>query len=191
LLARFGLAVVPTRGAASADAAATVAAELGYPVVLKTDEPGIEHRARVGGVRLGITDEPALRAAYDALAARCGPRVVVQPQLTGPEVSLGVVRDAAVGPVLVLAVGGSRIEELSRRVLALPPLAPGPAERLVARFSRLLPGVDLTGLPEAVAGLSRLAVALGGQLAALDVNPMVLTGDGPVAVDALVQPVSG
>ena len=191
LLAGFGVPVVPTVGAEDLRTAVAAAERLGYPVVLKTDEPGIEHRARVGGVRLGLGDTAAVEAAYAALAAGCGPRVVVQPQLSGPEVALGVVADAMVGPVLVLAVGGTRIEELASRLLALPPLDGPAAERLVARFGRLLPGVALVGLPAAVEALSRLAMELGPALAALDVNPLVLTPQGPVAVDALVQPVSG
>ena len=59
------------------EAAALAATELGYPVVLKTDDPAIAHKSDVGGVVLGLADEAAVRAAYDELAARLGPRALV------------------------------------------------------------------------------------------------------------------
>jgi acyl-CoA synthetase (NDP forming) len=189
LLERFGLRTARTLAARNADGAAGAAAEVGFPVVVKTDEPGIEHRAQVGGVELGLAEEAAVRAAYARLVESCGPRVVVQPEVAAEhEVALGVVDDATVGPILMLAVGGSRIEELSRRVLVLPPLTEPVAEAVVARFARLVPDdVPLDGLAGALVALSRLVEGMGPRLAALDVNPLRLTPGGPVAVDALVQ----
>ncbi len=199
LLARHGFRVTPTRACGDEEAAVTAADELGYPVVLKTDEPGIEHRARVGGVLLGLTDEAAVRSAYRLLVERCGPRVAVQHQVAGPteaalgEVAVGVVVDPAVGPILLLALGGGRIEELATRALALPPLnrpaADDVVDRLLARAGGVLPTDVATrgGLVDTLLALSDLVEAEGEDLAALDVNPLLLTPDGPVAVDALVQ----
>jgi hypothetical protein len=77
-------------------------------------------------------------------------------------------------------------------VLVLPPLDQAGSERVVARFAALGgPGPDLTGVAPALMAVSRLAVELGNGLAALDVNPLLLTDSGPVAVDALVQTPSG
>lgn len=189
LLEEFGVPTVPTLAAGSAEAAVEAAALVGYPVVVKTDQPGVEHRARVGGVHLGLPDEAAVRTAYAALAATLGPRVVVQPHRGGRgEVALGILHDPALGPILILAAGGSRIEELSQRVLVLPPLDQPGSERVVARFAALgARGPDLTGVAPALMAVSRLAVELGDGLMALDVNPLLITDSGPVAVDALVQ----
>ena len=191
LLASFGISTVPTYPAGSGAEALDAAQSCGWPVVLKTDEPGVEHRARVGGVRVGLATPEALSAAYDELAAALGPRVVVQPLVDGTgEVALGLVRDPHLGPLLVLATGGSRIEELGRRVVALPPTTRGAAEAVVARYAAAFGPVaagHVAPLVDAVVGVARIAAAYGDGLAALDVNPLVLTDRGPVAVDALVQ----
>jgi acyl-CoA synthetase (NDP forming) len=191
LLGSFGISTVPTHPATSGAEALDAAAACGWPVVLKTDEPGVEHRARVGGVRVGLATPDALAAAYDELAATLGPRVVVQPLVDGTgEVALGLVRDPHLGPLLVLATGGSRIEELGRRVVALPPADRGAAEAVVVRYAEAFGPVatsQVAPLVDAVVGVARLAAAYGDGLAALDVNPLVLTDDGPVAVDALLQ----
>ncbi len=191
LLASFGISTVATYPAGSGAEALDAAAACGWPVVLKTDEPGVEHRARVGGVRVGLTSPAALTAAYDEVAAALGPRVVVQPLVAGTgEVALGLVRDPHLGPLLVLATGGSRIEELGRRVVALPPTTRGAAEALVARYAEAhgpLATPHVVPLIDAVVAVARLAAAYGDGLAALDINPLVLTDDGAVAVDALVQ----
>ena len=187
LVAGYGLATVPTLAADDLDGALAAAAEVGYPVVLKTDEPGISHRARVGGVALGVADDDALRSAYLRIAGSLGPRVAVQPQLAGEaEYAVGVVTDPQLGPLVLVAHGGSRIEEVAARAVGLPESVLVEPGRLVAR----LPGVldraraPLAGAASAVA---RLALEHVGSLTALDVNPLLLVGDALVAVDALVE----
>ena len=191
VLASFGISTVSTYPAGSEAEVLAAAGACGWPVVLKTDEPGIEHRARVGGVRVGLDSADALTAAYGELAASLGPRVVVQPLVAGTgEVALGLVRDPHLGPLLVLATGGSRVEELGQRVVALPPTTRGAADAVVARYAERFGPVatdHVVALVDAVVGVARLAATYGDGLAALDVNPLVLTDDGPVAVDALVQ----
>ena len=98
LLRDYGIPAVRVRQAVTRAAALAAAAAIGYPVVLKTDEPGIAHKSDVGGVRLGLRDPGAVGAAYDDLAARLGPRVLVcQTAVPGTELALGIVRDAALG----------------------------------------------------------------------------------------------
>ncbi len=189
ILAEFGIDVVPTTSVLSADEASTVAARVGYPVVLKTDEPGIAHRAAVGGVRLGIADEVTLREAYAELAAACGPAAALQPQLspTGGEIALGVLHDASVGHILIVAVGGSRIEELSQRVLTLTPVTPASAQDVARRWIALTGEPTPHGFEDAICALSDLATQLGDQLSALDINPLLSVADRLIAVDALIQ----
>ena len=117
-----------TRGAALAAAAA-----IGYPVVLKTDEPGIAHKSDVGGVRLGLADPGEAGAAYDDLAARLGPRVVVcETAPPGTELALGIVRDLALGPLLVIGAGGVLVEFLAERAVLLAPVTRSAARRRCA-----------------------------------------------------------
>jgi acetate---CoA ligase (ADP-forming) len=116
-------------------AALTAAAEIGYPVVVKTDEPQIAHKSDVAGVRLGLGDPDAVGAAYDDLAARLGPRVLVcQTAAPGTELALGIVRDAALGPLLVVSAGGVLIEIFSERVVVLPPVTRSSALAVLARL---------------------------------------------------------
>jgi acetate---CoA ligase (ADP-forming) len=193
LLAEYGIPVVPTRAADSAERALAAAERLGFPVVLKTDEPGIEHRARVGGVHLGLSHADAVRRAYAALAGRCGPAVVVQPDLRAgsaqppTEIALGVVRDPAVGLIAMVSRGGSRIEEVGQRVLALTPLDPSVIAGLLSRWERLTGLGAAPGLAEALRGLGALLDDLGSALSAVDVNPLLVLPEGVIAVDALVQ----
>ncbi len=123
LLAEYGIRVARTEPAADAAGALAAAASIGYPVVLKTDEPGVAHKSDAGGVLLGIADPAALAAGYADLAARLGPRVVVcQVVPAGVELALGVVTDPGLGPLVVVGAGGVLVEMLADRAVALPPV---------------------------------------------------------------------
>jgi acyl-CoA synthetase (NDP forming) len=197
LLADWGLPVAPTLPAASEAEALAAAVELGWPVAVKTAAPGVGHKTEQGGVVLGVTDAEALRSAYREIAGRLGPLVNVQQMADrGVEIALGVVEDADFGPVVVVAAGGTLVELLADRQLALAPLDDWRARRLVRRLRcyPLLEGfrgsdpVDEDALVGAVVALSALARDLRGCLGALDVNPLVVGPHGCVAVDALVAP---
>ena len=200
LLRDYGIPAVAARSAATLDKALTAAAEIGYPVALKTDTPDIAHKSDVGGVRLGIADPAGLAAAYADLSARLGPGVTVTEMASpGPELILGMARDPALGPLIVIGAGGVLAEFLADRAVALPPLTGQSAAALIARLrsARLLsgfrgqPATDLAALAAAVAAFSTLVTDLADQLAAFDVNPLICTPDGPVAVDALAVHVTG
>jgi len=195
LLADYGVPVVTTLAACSAEQAAAAAAQVGYPVVLKTDEPGIAHKSDVGGVRLGLADPAALADAYADVAGRLGPAVSIS-AMAGPgvELALGVVRDPQLGPLVLVAAGGVLIEVLSDRVLAVPPLDRERSLSLLGRLRvrPLLDGVrggaavDVSAVADVVAAVSVLAVEVGEFIDAIDVNPLVCGPAGAVAVDALV-----
>jgi hypothetical protein len=167
-------------------------------VALKTAEPGILHKSDAGGVVLGLQDGDALAVAYESLAGRLGPQVVVAP-MAGPgvEIALGIVRDVQFGPMVMVAAGGVLIELLKDRRLGLPPLDESRARRLVDGLAsrRVLDGVrgapptDVDALTRAVVRLSVLAADLGDLIGELDANPVIAGPDGCVAVDALVIPV--
>ncbi len=197
LLRDYGIPAVRVRQAATRVAARAAADEIGYPVVLKTDEPGIAHKSDVGGVRLGLAGPAAAGAAYDDLAARLGPRVLVcQTAPPGTELALGVVRDPALGPLLVVSAGGVLIEIFSERAVLLAPVTRPAALAAVRRLrlapvlagTRGQPPADIAAIADAITGLSRLACDLGDALTGLDINPLICGPSGPVAADALLVP---
>jgi succinyl-CoA synthetase beta subunit len=197
LLADYGLPVVAARPVVTADDATAAADAIGYPVVVKTAALGITHKSDVGGVRIGLPDADAVRNAYEDIAGRLGPESVVAAMVpAGVEVALGVVVDPTFGPLVLVAAGGVLVEVLHDRRLALAPLDADGARRLIdcLQIRPILDGVrgappaDVDGLARAVSRLSVLAADLGDLLAALDVNPMIVSPDGCIAVDALVEP---
>ena len=195
LLTDYGVPTVPARAASSADEAVSVAEELGWPVVLKTSAPGVQHKSDVGGVVVGVPDADALRAAYEVLVARLGPQVTVATMAPpGVELALGIVRDPTFGPLVLVAAGGILVELLGDRKLALPPLDGAGARRLIDGLQvrpmlvgvRGAPASDVEAVAHAVSRLSVLAADLGDRLEALDVNPVIAGPGGCLAVDALV-----
>jgi acyl-CoA synthetase (NDP forming) len=182
LLRDYGIPAVRALPAATRTAALDAAAEIGYPVVIKTDEPGIAHKSG---------------AAYDDLARRLGPRVVVcETAAPGTELALGVVRDPALGPLLVISAGGVLVEILAERAVLLAPVTRQAGLAALARLriapvlagSRGQPAADLDAIAGAITALSRLACDLGDALEALDINPLICTPSGALAVDALLIP---
>ena len=197
LLRDYGIPAVRARAACTRTGAVAAAAEIGYPVVVKTDEPQIAHKSDVAGVRLGLGDPEAVGAAYDDLAARLGPRVqVCQTAAPGTELALGIVRDPALGPLLVISAGGVFIEIFSERAVVLPPVSRSSALAVLARLrlAAVLAGArgqlpaDLGAIADAIVALSGLACDLGDVLDALDINPLICGPSGAVAADVLAVP---
>jgi acetate---CoA ligase (ADP-forming) len=193
MLADYGLTVPRVRAAGTEAEVLTAAAEIGYPVVLKTAAPDIAHKSDAGGVALDIAGPGELRQARARMAARLGPRMLVCETVPpGTELALGIIRDQALGPLVVVGAGGVLVEYLADRAVALPPVGHAQAERMVAglRAARLLGGVrghppaDLGAVTAAVTAASAIASELGGHLTALDVNPLICGPSGAVAVDA-------
>ncbi|KRE27718.1 acetyl-CoA synthetase [Mycobacterium sp. Soil538] len=191
LLGNYGIPVVPTRTADSLEAACDAAAQIGYPVAVKT--VAVQHKSDAGGVRLGIADEATLCDAYRDLA-RLGPAVTVSAMAApGVEVSVGFVGDPAFGPLVVVAAGGTLVELLADRVLAYPPLSRDRAREIVAalRIHPLLDGwrgappVDVDALVDVIVGFGQMAVDLADRYAAVEANPVIVSPAGAVAVDVL------
>ena len=132
----------------------------------------------------------ALLTAYDDLAARLGPRVVVQHQLPpGAELYLGIVSDPMVGPILLVGAGGTRVEALGDRRVALPPMSREMASVLLGDAMSERDGVAEAHrgqVIDAILGMSQIALELGDIIDALDINPLLVTPTGVAAVDALI-----
>jgi acetyltransferase len=177
VLERLGVPFAGRVRAATPDAAAHAAAELGLPVVVKLDGPA--HKSRAGGVVLGVTSPEAAAGAARRLG---GPVLVAKQAEAGSEVLVGMSRDPDFGPVLAVGAGGSAVEELGQVALSVAPIDLGAARALVE-------DAGIEDASEVVArtlvALSRLALA-HPEVESVDVNPLILTPAGGVAVDALV-----
>ena len=154
---------------------------------MKTMAPGVQHKSDVGGVVLDVADADGLRSAYENIASRLGPHVVVATMApSGVEVALGIVRDPQFGALVLVAAGGILVEVLHDRRLALPPVDARGARALIDRLRirplldgvRGAPAVDVDAIARAVSRLSVMAVDLGDQLDAVDVNPLIATSGG-------------
>jgi acyl-CoA synthetase (NDP forming) len=194
LLADYDIPTVQTLNVASHDEAMAAAERMGWPVVLKTAEAGIDHKSEAGGVALGLSDEAALRAAYEKMV-RLGPALTLSAMAQGRvEIAFGLLRDPQFGPLLLLAAGGLFIEALADRAVALPPVSHEEAHAMLSRLRihrlmgalRNLPAVDSHAVAQAFARFSLLAQDLGDLIEEFDVNPLLVSENGVVAVDALV-----
>jgi acyl-CoA synthetase (NDP forming) len=198
MLADYGIPTVPSREVSDLESALDAAAEIGWPVVLKTAAPGISHKTDLDGVRLDIGDPDAMRGAYRDIDSRLGPRVTVAAMIprTGGEVELhlGVVVDEQFGPLVIVAAGGVLVEAFDDRSVGLPPIGVDRARDMLDRLRvrRVLEGVrgrapvDRHAVALAISALSQLALELGHVLDAVDVNPLIAGPQGCAAADALV-----
>jgi acyl-CoA synthetase (NDP forming) len=181
------------------DAAAACAAgrSIGYPLVLKTASPGILHKSDVGGVYVGLVDEAALVAAYDQMSRRLGSRALITAQVHGGvEMACGLLQDPAFGPFVMIGSGGIWIEQLRDSALVMAPVDADLAARCLSRLrlNRVLDGVrgapacDRRALVHVAVQLGVLAMELGNCIAEMDLNPVLVSAAGAVAVDCLVVP---
>ena len=173
------------------------AAKLNAPYVLKA--AWLEHKSEAGGVRTGLSTFDSLTAAYDEMAARLGPgEYVVEEQDTRPdtvEILIGARRDPDFGPMIVVGAGGTETELHHDIATELAPVSPATARHMLDRLrcAKLLhgwrgrPAVDIDGLADLVHRVS-LLVAASPLVGELELNPVRVGPDGPLAVDALVIP---
>lgn len=195
LLSDYGIAT-PRRSTVGCETdLSQVASGMRFPVVLKTAVPGILHKSDVGGVALGLADEAALSLAYADMRARLGAEAVVAEMASkGVELALGAVIDPQWGPMVVVSAGGTLMELLDDKAVALAPVSREEASELVGslRIARLLDGyrgsaaADGQAVVDAVLRLGWLVSDLADAVAEFDVNPLIADAEGCVAVDALV-----
>ena len=191
LLADAGIPVIETVRCRSAETAVAAAGRAGYPVVLKVDHPELVHKSDVGGVRVGLDDPEAVRAAAgDLLGLADAAAVLVQHQHEGIEVLVGGLRDPEFGAVVVAGMGGVLVETMRDVQLAVAPvdrayaLAMLRSLRGAAVFDGVRGGaaVDLGAVADVVVRVSEL-MADNPQIAELDLNPVLSGPQGCVAVD--------
>ena len=199
LLRCYGIDVWPRITARSVDEAASAAAELGYPVVLKTVDSYLRMRSDLGGVFFDITDEDDVRRQYLARLAELGSydydRLVVQRQ-ADPGVSVVVesTEDPLFGPVLSFGLAGVAYDVMGDRAYAVPPLTQRDVDGLIDRpaASALLepphsgPPVDRDALSDLVVRVSRLADDVP-ELSRLVLRPVVVSAGGVAVLGASVE----
>jgi acyl-CoA synthetase (NDP forming) len=204
LIAAWGVPISREQRTHSAEEAIEAAERLDYPVVLKVESPDILHKTEMGVLRLGLQDAEHVRTAYTdimANATRLVPDasiagVLVQEMVSGGvEVIVGVSYDDQLGPMLLFGTGGVMVEVYQDVALRCCPITRFEALDMVSEVkgARLLQGfrgsppADITALAEMLIQVSHLAVNLDGQLAELDINPLLVlpVGQGVKAVDAL------
>ena len=211
ILEAYGFVTPEGAIATTADQAAAIADQLGYPVVLKIWSPDIIHKSDVGGVKVGLTGREEVRDAFDLMMYRIPQKmpeanilgVLVQKMVRkGREVILGMNRDPHFGPLMMFGMGGIFVEVLKDVAFYLAPLTADEARQMLAATKtyqmlkgvRGQEGVDLDAIAEALQRLSQLVTEFP-QIQEMDINPFVVgpPGTTPIAVDARisVEPVKG
>ena len=205
VLGAYGIPMVRTRSAASAEQAAQAAAEIGFPVALKINSPQITHKSDVGGVALNLANAEAVQQAAAAMAQRVSVRTP-QAQLTGytvqemvvrskaHEIIIGAAVDAVFGPVILFGQGGVAVEIVADRAVGLPPLNMMLAAELVSRtrVARLLDGyrdrppAKREALHLTLVQVSQLMVDVAG-IVEIDINPLLADERGVIALDARIR----
>lgn len=205
VLAAYGVPVVQTRIATSPEAAAATAEVLGFPVAVKILSPDITHKSDVGGVALSLESADAVRTAAASMAKRLGelrPNArltgfTVQQMVRRPgahELIAGISVDPMFGPVILFGHGGTGVEIIADRAVALPPLNVPLARELVSRtrIARLLagyrdrPSADMNAIYATLSRLSQLLIDIP-EIVELDINPLLADEHGVIALDARVR----
>ena len=189
LFEAYGIALADEVVAHTPDDAVRAAAGMGGAVVVKSSEAGA-HKTETGGVALDLRDAAAVRAAAD----RIGGSVLVQPMLDGTELIAGVVNDPVFGPLVAFGLGGIFAELVSAVAVGIAPLTDVDAEELVTggAVGRLVEGfrgkapLDAGALADLLHRLGALALDVP-EIAELDLNPVLATSAGYVAIDRRVR----
>lgn len=206
-LGAVGIPVPHEEVVASADAAVAAATAIGFPVVLKVASEDIAHKTEVGGVALSLADAHSVREAYNRILANAklhAPKahidgVLVAPMLRGGiELIAGISRDPVFGPVVMVGMGGIYAEVFKDVAVQVAPVSEAEAESMIRglRMFPLLDGArgqakaDVAAAAKAVTNLSNFACAHAGDIAEIDLNPILVRpeGQGVVVLDALMIP---
>ena len=186
--------------------AGRIADEIGYPVVLKAVAPGLVHKSEAGGVVLDLTDAGAVEAEAKTMAVSVSDATGIAPEAvrfevqemvsSGTEMIVGMTPDPTWGPVLLVGAGGIHAETNGDVVWDMPPISTDRAREILRRL-RIWPVLngarnteprDVDALVNLITTFSEAVVAQAANLAAVDLNPVVVapTGSGARAVDAAI-----
>jgi len=204
LLACFHVPILRSLPAHAAHEAVLIAEEIGFPVAMKIYSSDVIHKSDVGGVRLGLNSGYEVREAYKTMMEAVRERapaaqidgVVIEPMWhskSGRELMVGVVNDPVFGPVVSFGLGGTMVEILGDRALALPPLNRYLIRSLIhstragkyLKPFRGLPEANQRAIEDAILRVSEMVCELPW-IEEMDINPLIVDEHGLVAVDARV-----
>ena len=203
LIAEYGIPIAPVKLAHNENEAATIANELGYPIVMKIASPDISHKSDVGGVILNINNEESLYSAYTQImesvkSAKPDANIAgvqIQRQIPdGQEVIVGMVRDPLFGPLMMFGSGGVEVEGLKDVAFALAPLNQAEARKMIRKTwagkklkgFRSIPPADEVSVIDVLIKLSRLAFD-NDSIEEIEINPLRVLIKGSVAVDVRMK----
>ena len=195
VLAEHGLAI-PAGRVCAAQETVDVAAEMGFPVVLKAVSNKLAHKSEAGAVAVNLQDAAAVRIATQSMASQFD-RFLVE-AMAGPTVAeliVGVSRDTSFGLSLLIGAGGTLVELLDDTISLLLPASRTDIEAAVQslKIARIIdayrggPAGDMRAVLDAIEAIAGYALAHQDRLQELDVNPLLVTPDGAVAVDAFIR----
>ena len=200
LLRSYGISTVDERLARDPDDAVRRANELGYPVAVKLCARGLAHKTERNLVRLGLARDAEVRSACAEVLGRreaheSEAQLLVQRMVGGRrELILGLTRDRQFGPCVMLGLGGILAEAIRDVAFRVAPLAPVDALEMVDELKaapllgafRGEPEIDREALARALVSLGAIGLE-HPEISSIDVNPMIVAGRRPIAVDALVE----
>lgn len=196
LLGRLGIATTARRVCEDREHAHAALRELGGPVAAKILDASVLHKTEIGGVHLNVRTPAELDVALDALDAAGARRYLLEEMApSGVDLVLGARRDPVFGPIVLLGLGGTTAEALADVAIRLAPLSPAEAAEMPDDLAgrALLDGwrggpvVDTKELGAIAVALGHLLVA-NPDLDEIEINPLRLTRDGLVALDAVIIP---
>jgi acetate---CoA ligase (ADP-forming) len=203
LLARYGIQVSRDVLARTADEAVAAAADIGPPVVLKAVSAGIAHKSDLGLVRIGVAAADEVRGIFADFAARVAAIpgaefdgiLVCEQARGGVEMVVGIASDEVFGPVVMAGIGGVAVEVYRDVTFRLPPFGRAEARQMIEdlRGAVLLQGhrgsppADVNGLVDVIMKVQQ--IALDGSVGELDINPLLVSEHGAIALDALATTV--
>jgi acetyltransferase len=203
ILQAYGIETAPVQLAGSLEEVESIAAEIGYPIVMKIASPDILHKSDVGGVTLNINDLASLRAAYTQMmkrvqAAKPEARIEgvhLQRQVPpGQEVIVGAVRVRQFGPLMMFGSGGVEVEGLQDIAFALAPLTRAEALKMIRRTwagrklagFRNIPAADEESVIHVLINLSHLMME-NDFVQEIEINPLRVLAKGALAVDVRIK----
>jgi len=201
ILKAYGIPVVKTKFAKTAEEAIVAAEEIGYPLVMKIVSPQISHKSDIGGIKLSLQNAAEVKAAYQDMMNSIQKKlpeasfegVQLQPMLSGgKEVILGMVHDPTFGPMLMFGLGGIYVEILKDIQFAIAPVDEREAREMITGIKTypLLAGVrgeepsDIDALVDTILRVSRLVCDFP-EIKEFEINPMMVfeKGKGALATD--------
>jgi acyl-CoA synthetase (NDP forming) len=207
ILSAFGLPVAPGEIASTADEAAQVAGNIGFPVAVKSASHHVVHKSERGLVRLNLPDAAAVQLAFQEIKEQlatldnsAAEGVLIQPMLSGVEVMVGAIRDPAFGPLICFGLGGIHVELLGDVRWHMTPLTDCDADEMIRSIRgfpllcgyRGQPPADVAAIQQILLRAARLVEEIQ-EIRELDLNPVVVlsAGKGCLVVDARMRVKSG